>query len=134
MISVVDGGLTLLRPGMIAVPGAIAGPDLGKAGEAHASPGLHPKHYSPLTPVVLLDPGQPVPEGAAYVWYRTPKPASKSVEMPDDPVRYAAAIYGVLHGLDVLGLPAIAIERVPNDDERWSAVADRLTRAAATAY
>jgi L-threonylcarbamoyladenylate synthase len=130
VVSVVDGGITLLRPGMITIPGVTAAPALAiVGGQAHASPGLHHKHYSPLTPVVLLDPGEDVPAGAAYIWYRTAKPASRAIEMPDDPVRYAAAIYGVLHELDALGFPAIAIERVP-DEERWSAIADRLKRAA----
>lgn len=131
VVSVVDGGITLLRPGMITIPGAAAVPSpITLVGEAHPSPGLHHKHYSPLTPVVLLDADDNIPSGAAYIWYRTPKPASRTTQLPDDPVRYAAAIYGVLHDLDALGFPAIAIERVPQE-ERWSAVADRLQRAAA---
>ena len=114
VVSVVDGGITLLRPGMITVPGAqTAEAALAVVGGAHSSPGLHHKHYSPLTPVVLLDPEDPVPERAAYIWHRIPKSAWRTVRLPDDPVRYAAAIYGVLHELDARGFPAIAIERVP---------------------
>jgi L-threonylcarbamoyladenylate synthase len=130
VISVVDGGLTLLRPGMITVPGAVTG--IAAGGAAHASPGLHPKHYSPVTQVLLLDPNEPVPEGAAYIWYRSPKTSSSAVQLPDDPAGYAAAIYRVLHELDGMGFRAIAVERVPGRDERWSALADRLERAART--
>ena len=136
VVSVVDGGITLLRPGMLTIAGAKTG--LTVVGGAHASnfqsrahtaPGQHHKHYSPRTPVILLDAADPVPEGAAYVWHSISKPSSKAVRMPDDPAGYAAKIYSVLHDLDNRDLPAIAIERVPGD-ERWVGLADRLRRAA----
>jgi L-threonylcarbamoyladenylate synthase len=130
VISVIDGGITLLRPGMIQVPGAAAIAGEAPAGAAHSSPGLHHRHYSPLTPLVLLDPERPVPEGAAYIWYRMSKPARREVQLPDDPAGYAAAIYGALHELDGLKFTSIAVEQVP-EDARWSAVSDRLHRAAA---
>ena len=129
VVSVVDGGITLLRPGMITVPGSITG--LTLVGGSHSSPGQHRKHYSPRTPVVLLGASDPVPEGAAYVWYRSEKPSIKAVQLPDNPTGYAAAIYGVLHDLDNQGLTAIAIESVPGTTP-WDAVADRLRRAAAS--
>ena len=130
VVSVVDGGITLLRPGMIVVPGAIVGLDPAVAG-AHPAPGMHRKHYSPRTPVVLLGALDKVPEDGAYVWYRAPKDAARrAVQLPAEPAGYAAAIYGVLHELDGKGFTAIAIERVPDGDE-WAAVADRLSRAAA---
>jgi len=126
VVSVVDGGITLLRPGMINIPGAVV---LGETGVAHPSPGMHPKHYSPRTPVVLLDEKDPVPEHAAYVWYRSAKPSGHAIQLPNDPAAYAAAIYGALHELDLLRLPMIAIERVPATPE-WSPLRDRLERAA----
>ena len=129
VVSVVDGGITLLRPGMITVPGAAA--SLAVDGSAHPSPGLHHKHYSPRTPLVLLDADDPVPEGAAYVWYRVEKSASHAVQLPDDPAGYAAALYGVLHDLDARELSAIAVERVPVGDA-WAGLRDRLLRAAAS--
>ena len=129
VVSVVDGGITLLRPGMITVPGSVAG--LAVVRGAHSSPGQHHKHYSPRTPVLLLEADDPVPEGAAYVWYSRPKTSLKAVKLPGDPAGYAAALYGVLHDLDGQGFPAIAIERVPGG-ERWDGLADRLRRAAAS--
>lgn len=129
VVSVVDGGITLLRPGMIAVPGSAAGLAVVEDG-AHSSPGQHHKHYSPLTPVVLLDAEDPVPQGAAYVWYQTSKAAIKSVQMPQNADAYAAALYGILHELDLQGFSAIAMERVPGA-QQWDGLADRLRRAAA---
>ena len=124
VVSVVDGGITVLRPGMIVIPGA-AGVDT--AGP-HASPGMHPKHYSPKTPVVLLDDSDAVPKGAAYIWYSLEKAAARSCRMPSDPTEYGSLLYGTLHDLDRKGLPAIAIERVP-DGPAWAGIADRLRRA-----
>ncbi len=125
VVSVVDGGITVLRPGMITIPGAFraTAPSAG----AHASPGQHHKHYSPRTTVVLLRENDSVPEGAAYVWHRTPKESAKLVQLPNDEAAYAAALYRTLHELDALNLPAIAIEAVPGE---WEALTDRLRRAA----
>jgi hypothetical protein len=39
-------------------------------------------------------------------------------------------LFATLHDLDDRGVEAIVVERVPSD-EAWSAIADRLTRAAA---
>ena len=130
VVSVVDGGITLLRPGMISVPGSITGLTVVGGGGAHSSPGQHRKHYSPRTPLVLIGVGEPVPEGAPYIWYRVAKTTRKSVQLPEDPAGYATAIYGVLHDLDGQGFPAIAVERVPGT-EQWAGLADRLRRAAA---
>lgn len=125
VVSVVDGGITVLRPGMITIPGA--GTELAPTGDAHTAPGQHHKHYSPRTRLLLLDRNAPIPEGAAYVWYRTAKPAAQSVQLPDNEAGYAAALYRTLHELDSLSFPLIAIEEVPKE---WQAVADRLRRAA----
>ena len=58
----------LLRPGVLsiteleAVIGPIAPLPASTEG-AHASPGMHERHYRPRTPLFLLDPGQPAPDG-----------------------------------------------------------------------
>jgi L-threonylcarbamoyladenylate synthase len=49
--------------------------------------------------------------------------------MPDDPVEYAARIYATLREADAAGVHAILVEAPPPDDERWTAVLDRLKRA-----
>ena len=125
----------LLRPGMISQadieseigPIAVAG---APATGSHSSPGLHPRHYSPHTPMLLVDPGR-VPESGRGVllWIRQAGPADKTVQMPDHPGKYAAALYATLHALDGEGWDWIAAERPP-DEPRWAAVLDRLARAA----
>jgi len=120
----------LLRPGVIPLPeiesligpvgiaerGAPCGPG------AHASPGMHPQHYRPRTPLVLLAGGDASPAGRG-AWLRL------GHEMPAEPAAYAAMLYAALHRLDEQGLDWIAVERPPDAPE-WAGVLDRLTRAA----
>jgi L-threonylcarbamoyladenylate synthase len=117
------GGATLLRPGVIPLPEleALIGPIriAGAPGEgAHDSPGMHPRHYRPRTPLVLLRDGEALPAGKGV------KP-----EMPADPREYAAVLYETLHRLDAEGFDWIALDRPPDAPE-WAGVLDRLRRAA----
>ena len=117
----------LLRPGVIPLPqiealiGAVRVEASGGAG-AHASPGMHPRHYRPRTPLVLLAGGDAPPPGKGG-WLRLGR------EMPAEPAAYAAALYAALHRLDEQGLDWIAVERPPDTPE-WAGVMDRLSRAA----
>jgi L-threonylcarbamoyladenylate synthase len=126
---------TLLRPGMIskeeieAVIGDVADAPAAAAGLPHAAPGMHRKHYSPRTPLLLIAPGErPVGGRGAVVSHRSH--AHGVVRMSADPKRYAAALYATLHELDGQGYDWIAVERVPELDA-WAGIRDRLTRAAA---
>ena len=125
------GAPMLLRPGVIPLPeiealigpvetAAAPGPE-GTPG-AHASPGMHPRHYRPATPLYLLNPGERPPEGHG-AWLRIEQ------EMPADPLEYAAVLYDTLHRLDTERLDWIAVERPPETPE-WAGVLDRLRRAA----
>jgi L-threonylcarbamoyladenylate synthase len=115
----------LLRPGMIPLDGVrrVADPGAG----AHPAPGMHLRHYSPRTPLVVVDGRLPAGR-VAYVWWSRPLPASKSVQMPPDAGRFAAALYATLHALDGEGFDAIAVERLPAGAV-WEGIADRLRRA-----
>jgi L-threonylcarbamoyladenylate synthase len=121
------GPATLLRPGVIPLPEieSVIGP-VAVATEpvegAHASPGMHERHYRPHTPVYLLKPGAQTPHGRG-AWLRIGR------EMPRDPREYAASLYATLHQLDQQGLGWIAVERPPAGPE-WEGVLDRLRRAA----
>src|SRR3954452_23702052 len=57
----------LLRPGVIPLPEieALIGPVkvVSTAEGAHASPGMHPRHYRPSTPLFLLSAGEAFPPG-----------------------------------------------------------------------
>jgi L-threonylcarbamoyladenylate synthase len=122
----------ILRPGMISqaqiaeVIGEIRVAQ-ASAGGPHSSPGMHPKHYSPHTPLLLTLP----PSGrGAYLWFSRAARAAKSVRMPADPAHYAALLYQTLHVLDEEGFDWIAVEPPP-DSVEWTGIRDRLRRAAA---
>jgi L-threonylcarbamoyladenylate synthase len=127
VVAIEGGRLKLLRPGMISL-GDLE-PATVQAGAAHPAPGMHPRHYSPRTPLRIV---KEAPEGpGAYMWITNPGGASRPVEMPRDPAGYAARLYAVLHELDREGLPWIAVEAPPETPE-WAAVLDRLRRAEGT--
>jgi L-threonylcarbamoyladenylate synthase len=126
VLSLVNAPL-LLRPGVIALPEieALIGPvetAAAPAAGAHASPGMHTRHYRPATGLCLLNPGERPPEGHG-AWLRI------GLEMPADALEYAAVLYETLHRLDAEGLEWIAVERPPETPE-WAGVLDRLRRAA----
>jgi L-threonylcarbamoyladenylate synthase len=100
------------------------------AGSAHPAPGMHARHYSPQTRLLLVtDPAQLPDESGAYVWRTKPGMVTRAIRMPVDPAGYAAQLYAVLHELDAEGLPWIAVE-APPDAPEWAAIRDRLQRAA----
>ena len=123
VVSLVGGKITLLRPGMIALP------DIEQAATpsaAHPSPGMHARHYSPHTPLILSC--NPDSRGA-YLWITRPAASARSIQMPVDPAGYAERLYGALHELDREALPSITVEPPP-DTLEWAAIVDRLRRAA----
>ena len=125
VLSVV-GRPMLLRPGIIPLPeiegliGPVAVAETAPAG-AHPSPGMHPRHYSPATPLYLLRNGDRSPEGHG-AWLRI------GIEMPSDPRVYAAVLYETLHRIDAQHRDWIAVE-LPPDTPEWAGVLDRLRRA-----
>ncbi len=130
VLSLYGGKPLLLRPGMIsaeqieAVIGRIELAGALREG-AHASPGMHPKHYSPRTPLVLHVPST---GHGAYLWRTQRADSARSIQMPSDPASYAAALYATLHSLDDEGFDWIAVE-LPPDEPEWAGIIDRLRRA-----
>jgi L-threonylcarbamoyladenylate synthase len=108
----------ILRPGMItqAQIEEVIGPV--ECGAGAESPGQHPRHYSPRTPVILGDP----PSAGRGV-------TLDLSSMPRDPAGYAQRLYRVLHELDQEGYEWISIE-MPPDTPEWAGIRDRLSRAA----
>lgn len=128
VVSVVGGELKVLRPGMIFLGAteSAAAPD-----GSHPSPGLHPRHYSPRTPLIIVDTPRALPDRrGAYVWWKKAGYTARALRMPADPAAYAARLYDVLHRLDAESWPWIAVE-APPDTPEWSAINDRLRRASA---
>jgi L-threonylcarbamoyladenylate synthase len=137
----------LLRPGGIsrgeleAVVGPIASAYEVPAG-THPAPGMHPRHYSPRTPLYLATNGK-LPElgegqrqdqrrGLYLQHLHPPNCANLSVtiqQMPHSASDYAAALYQALHQADAGNYNWIAIDLPPTTPE-WEAIHDRLKRAA----
>ncbi len=136
VVSIADGKITLLRPGMISleeiekVAHEVVPSDLVAPHGAHPSPGMAARHYSPHTPLLLVHTPSEMPDRrGAYIWWNTSGLTARSIRLPDDPVSYARRIYSVLHDLDQENWPWIAVE-APPDTSAWAAIADRLKRAA----
>lgn len=137
VLSLVEQPFAVLRPGGISrsqieeLVGQVALHDLPTAG-AHPSPGMHPQHYSPKTPLLLVS-GGAIPEAGAGIYLQLGSKPSRPVIlmcMPSDPREYAARLYAVLHELDGEGYDWIAVEAPPATPE-WEGVLDRLRRASA---
>lgn len=117
----------LLRHGVIPLPEieALIGPvrlaETPVEGP-HESPGMHLRHYQPATRVYLMTATDPPPPGRG-AWLRI------GLEMPADPLAYAAELYAALHRLDEQHLDWIAVEHPPDTPE-WAGIRDRLQRAA----
>jgi L-threonylcarbamoyladenylate synthase len=127
----------LLRPGGVSRDKieAILGP-LAATSEfdssAHPSPGLHPRHYSPRTRLIIVKDGVvPTSGRGAYLGFgaRPRREVERVVNMPQKADDFAARLYDVLHRLDDEGYDWIAVEEIPETSE-WEAVRDRLNRAA----
>ncbi|MEK7408267.1 MAG: L-threonylcarbamoyladenylate synthase [Acidobacteriota bacterium] len=127
----------LLRPGAVTKeqiealigPVEVAG-RIENGAAAHVSPGMHPRHYSPATRLLVVENDALPQDGrGAYLWLRRPAEAARSIGMPPHAADYAAVLYDTLHQLDREGLDWIAVE-MPPDSAEWAAVHDRLQRAA----
>jgi L-threonylcarbamoyladenylate synthase len=142
----------ILRPGMIhaeslaAVVGSVR---IFKAGAQTGillrSPGRLEKHYAPRAKLLVLHwkdeadlraqlTARHVPSAMCHVIAHTRIPAGVAAAnvcvIPHDAEAFARALYGELHRCDEAGAEWIVVE-VPPDLPEWSAIADRLRRAAA---
>jgi L-threonylcarbamoyladenylate synthase len=137
VLSLAGAAPTLLRPGGISREQIekVIGPierQHETSHEAHPSPGMHPRHYSPRTRLLLVRDGAVPSNGiGAYLQLRHPpaREVRDVITMPNDAADYAAQLYSVLHELDTRNYDWIAVDLPPNTAE-WEAVRDRLQRAA----
>jgi L-threonylcarbamoyladenylate synthase len=96
------------------------------------------RHYAPKTPAVLVPPHELDAEiarrgaGVAVLAFSRPdERVDYWIRMPRDPQGYAQRLYAALRELDTAGCETILVESPPETTE-WTAVRDRLSRAAAS--
>jgi L-threonylcarbamoyladenylate synthase len=138
VLSLVGPHPVLLRPGGVsraeleAVIGPVANAEEVQAG-AHSAPGMHPRHYSPRTPLLLVKDGK-VPDQGKGIYLQHQHPPSrkdiKTIQMPAAATAYAASLYEKLHEADAANQDWITVDTPPETPD-WEAVQDRLRRAAA---
>lgn len=137
VLSLAGTEAVLLRPGMVSraqieeLIGPVEVAQAAAQDAAHPAPGMHARHYSPKTPLVLVSGGHLPSSGrGAYLWIECRANAARCIAMPRDPQPYAAKLYDVLHQADAEAWDWIAVERPPSGPD-WDAIRDRLERAAA---
>jgi L-threonylcarbamoyladenylate synthase len=137
VLSLAEPRPTLLRPGGIsrteleAIVGPVASAQEAQPG-AHPSPGMHPRHYSPRTPLLLVKDGKLPGLGQGIYLQHQHLPSRESVQtiqMPAAAPDYAAALYEILHQADAGNYDWIAVDLPPSTPD-WEAIQDRLKRAA----
>jgi len=134
---------TILRPGTISVPeieqvvGKVATASHIAGETARPSPGMMDRHYAPRARLIVArasDVESTVEReraagrrvGAVVV---SAKVSGRSiVEMPNEPLAYAARLYTTLHSLDDSNCEVVVVEAVPESPE-WRGVRDRIERA-----
>lgn len=130
VLSLARGRAVLLRPGMVsraeieAVIGTVEVVGEVEEGKAHAAPGMHARHYAPVTRLRVGVPGR----ASGYLWHTRECESEMAVRLPAEAGGYAAGLYEALHVLDAAGLEEIVVEAVPEGVE-WDGIRDRLVRA-----
>ena len=135
---------TLLRPGWITaqqLEGVLGAPLAAPDSQSPRASGTLAQHYAPQTPLILAEgdllvelAGSLTRQGrrVAVVAYSALQPLLPEltwIAAPQDAAGYAHDLYANLRRLDEAGCDAILVEKAPQD-AAWSAINDRLTRAA----
>jgi L-threonylcarbamoyladenylate synthase len=138
VLSLAESEPRLLRPGGISraqlekILGRINSAEKTEGG-ADPAPGMHPRHYSPQTPLYLVTEGKVPEEGRGIYLQHNCQPSRADIvihQMQSSPTQYASELYEVLHQADAGNYDWIAVDRPPISAE-WEAIEDRLKRAAA---
>ena len=135
----------LLRPGWITaaeIEQALEMPLRAPAENAPRAPGTLAAHYAPQTPLTLVE-SDLLPELAATLTRQGKRvavlalsearpllPGLQWIAAPHEAPGYAHALYSNLRALDAARCDAILVEQPPRE-AAWTAINDRLTRAAA---
>lgn len=147
IVACIGDSVRVLRPGGISPTQlrSVVGDVLtGASGDAPRVPGSTSAHYAPATPLSIVHSEQIEDLAAelsaqgdriAVLARRPPLRAHQFVTWINAgarPEAYARDLYAHLRALDRSACTRILVQAVPRD-ERWDAIRDRLTRAAAAA-
>lgn len=117
----------VLRPGRISremLEAVVGAPVLVGGASERKSPGMHPRHYAPRTPLRLVDRAP----SAAVALVLGSAAGPHQIGLPPEPWAYGAGLYSALAALDLQGADEILVEKPPEGAD-WTAVWDRLRRA-----
>lgn len=124
IVAAAGGGLRLLRPGPIDIPGAAASP-----GEQIEAPGQLAGHYAPSKALRLNAIRSAADE---YLIGFGPVPGDETLSASGNLVEAAANLFDALHRADASDKARIAVAPVPRQG-LGAAISDRLNRAATSA-
>jgi L-threonylcarbamoyladenylate synthase len=134
------GSPVLLRPGFISksdIEEALHSQISEKSADSPRHSGGLERHYAPKTPALLVPPhaldAEIAKRGTAVAVLAFSRPDERVnywIRMPREPQAYAQRLYAALRELDGAACETILIEMPPEAAE-WTAVRDRLWRAAA---
>jgi len=144
IVDLSGGRAALLRPGWIAaseIEMTLGVPLTAARANSPRAPGTLAAHYAPQTPLILME-GDLAIELAASLTRQGKRVAVLAlsarqpllqgvmwIAAPADAAGYAHALYASLRRLDEAGCDTLIVEKPPLAPE-WSAINDRLTRAA----
>jgi len=117
----------ILRPGGITRSQieSVVGPLSYSLPTERRSPGSYRRHYSPRTPLRLVD---QLGQDDFGITLGVPTHLGQ-IQLPSNPIAYGQALYRTLYELDQLGCPEILVQNPPSTVD-WEAVHDRLKKAA----
>ena len=141
IVDLSGANVVLLRPGGISkfqIEDLLKLKVLEKEANSPRHSGGLERHYAPRTPTLLVAPHALDAEisrrkaaVAVLAFSRPDERVDCWIRMPKDPRAYAQKLYAALRELDAAGCETILIESPPGTTE-WTAVRDRLSRAAAS--
>jgi len=119
--------VSILRPGGVSramIEIMLGEPVLTSAESERRSPGMYRRHYSPKTPLRLVEKLGPFDAG---VGFDAPL-NSRQIQLPLNPQQYARHLYESFYTLDQMARLELLVESPPKGAE-WEAVWDRLKKA-----